>query len=167
MKLHILTLLMLFNAFSLIGMEISENETAVENTHKKVKTIALPQPTFQPRSLKDAAGRIAFSLLPQQPNLDELFPTIPTELTEEYINKPLDCTERTPLYCAQTKNIFSLIQHGAKIDIKNKIGISPIEYFIQEGNYQAALQILSSIQKEQVQEKKEGYFRKNYLLSRC
>ncbi len=140
MKLQLLTLLMLFYACPLISMETIENN---ENNDKKTKAIVIPQEKFQPRSLKDTAARVAFYLLPQQPNLDAIFPALPTELTEEYINKPVDSVGRTPIFFANAEQIPTLVKHGATIDVKNKIDISTIEYFIREGNCRAAAQALS------------------------
>ena len=123
-----------------------ENNT--EHTDKQARTDE--QILFQPKSLRDRSAQIVFKLVPQQPDVKATCKLMPSELIEAYINKPVDPRGRTPIYFAgnNCNEISSLIMHdahiitdknGTKFDVSDKLGITPIQYFVEEGNCDAAI----------------------------
>ncbi len=120
------------------------------------------QEIYQPKSLRDRAAQVAFKLLPQQPNIDACFEATPRELIDEYINKPIDKRGRRPIYFTSNipNAIAPLIRYGAEIGVWDTLKICPMQYFIEEGNCDAALDTLAAlgVAKTQTSEKDFAYY---------
>lgn len=100
-------------------------------------------PTYQPSSLRDICGQVAFSQISQNPNSKHLLSLLPQEIIELYINKPLD-RGRGPLCFASLQNIPLLIQHGASIDQHDHLGNSAFTFFMIQGKFEHAKIALES-----------------------
>jgi ankyrin repeat protein len=80
-----------------------DNELIEELAKKREKLLRGALPRRQPVSLKDQAAKVSFTKIAQQEHPKNLLQTLPKELVEEYINKPIDRARRTPLYYATTQ----------------------------------------------------------------
>lgn len=74
---------------------------------------------------------------------------LPNEITQHYINEPVDSAGRTPLYYAKLENIALLIKHGANIDHRDKINNeNVIDYYITQGALKKVANILAISEEE-------------------